>query len=241
MIALLLTLASSFYSAIFPTPQNETADCPAPSSYSLPIRTPEWASRSAAIAAAVGKGGRNIMIGDSITANWPSTLAGQIFPERSSVNAGVKGDTVPNIIWRTAKMDLSSARTITFLGGVNDLQQGHRTPVDVTASIMFEVNLLKRVASDADIFVFKILPTSYPVGSVNGQRIRDANALISRCVTGGRVHVIDLAPALAPNGGTVASAGLLVDRVHPSLTGYDSLTSYAKGQIARFGGGERFQ
>lgn len=183
---------------------------------------PSWAAHANDLAKQVAAQPEYIMLGDSITAAWPTEFARRLFEGRP-VQAGIGGDTVADVIWRTERLDLSRARKIVLLAGINDVIATQHPPEQTVAELLYEARLLQRTASRAEVVVLAIFPVRQPLDSPERRKIETINTLLQDCLPHG-VHLVNVGATLLDKDQLVAPAAL-PDRVHPTRLTYEILTN----------------
>lgn len=177
---------------------------------------------------------RTVMMGDSITDNWPG-LSADFFQAHSLVGRGIGGQTTAQMVLRFAPdvIRLKPA-VVHILAGTNDIAE-NLDPYDPVAT----TNNLQTMASLAKANGIKVVMGSVPPATsfawrpALGNRVDMIIALNkwikNLCLTQGHTYV-DYWPVLAsPDGSLKPELGL--DSVHPNAAGYALMGPLAVGAI----------
>ena len=176
---------------------------------------PYKARRRAQFAALPDSSGRVVFLGDSITqfGMWE-----ELFPDLSTSNRGINGDTVGDVIARVDDA-LRSPRVVSVMIGTNDLHGlGPSTSPAVIAS---QIGELIAVLHDLVPRVPLILNSVTPRSPLFTLRIRDLNARCARLADGAGVRFVDLWPTFADGDGAIRPE-LTMDGIHLSPAGYNA-------------------
>jgi lysophospholipase L1-like esterase len=167
-------------------------------------------------------------LGDSITRRWgatdyPDFLANwrQNFYGWNAGDFGWGADTTQNMLWRLqhGELDGVNPKVIVLLAGTNNVGNtpGDAAKIaDVTRGITALVNLCRAKAPGATIILTGIFPRNDgPVmPTING-----INANLAQLADGKTVRYLNLNDRLADADGHLFE-GMTVDRLHPTLKGY---------------------
>jgi lysophospholipase L1-like esterase len=167
--------------------------------------------------------------GDSITRRWgatdyPEFLANwkQNFFGWNAGDFGWGGDTTQNILWRlqNGELDGVNPKIIVLLAGTNNV--GRQPPDDakiaeITKGVRAIVDLCRQKAPTAVIVLTAIFPRNDNPGVVPG--INRINENLARFADGKAVRFVNINAQLADADGRVFD-GLLVDKLHPTVKGY---------------------
>lgn len=157
--------------------------------------------------------GAVLFIGDSITegAEWA-----EWFPQLTTVNRGIGGDTVAGVRGRVSA-SVNSPRLISLLIGTNDLSGfGSSTKVvDIASQTHALVRELKAAAPGAQIVMTAVMPRSRRFAT----DIQQLNSLNARMAAKEGLSYIDLWDALAGQDGQIAER-FSADRLHLTGAGY---------------------
>jgi lysophospholipase L1-like esterase len=168
-------------------------------------------------------------LGDSITRRWgatdyPEFLAHwqRTFHGWNAGNFGWGADLTENILWRLENGELEGVnpKVIVLLAGTNNVgpEPGDDARVeDVTRGLKAIVDQCRKKAPGATIVVTAIFPRSdNPAAMPTIDRI---NANLARLADGKTVRFLSVNNKLADANGRLFE-GMTVDRLHPSLKGY---------------------
>lgn len=100
-----------------------------------------------------------LLIGDSIAANWSSSLREPYFNGLNVYNFGISGDRVQNVIWRFQNTDFSSRTpsNVVIFAGINNLADGV-SPCGIAQGISLLVSDIKVRWPAVKIFLFEVHP-----------------------------------------------------------------------------------
>ncbi|MEV6138986.1 GDSL-type esterase/lipase family protein [Nocardia sp. NPDC051990] len=154
--------------------------------------------------------GRVVFLGDSITEGG---LWQEWFPEVESVNRGIGGDTIDNLLTRLDTA-IDAPAAVFMLIGTNDLGLGRSTD-RVAADMRRLVGGVRDRAAEAPLFVQSVMPRR---GRFAG-RIRELNHVYREIAEQAEAVYIDLWPALADENGCLRGE-FTRDRLHLSGAGY---------------------
>jgi lysophospholipase L1-like esterase len=169
-------------------------------------------------------------LGDSITRRWgatdyPDFLAHwrKTFHGWNVGNFGWGGDRTENILWRleNGELDGVNPKVIVLLAGTNNVgaDPGDDAKVaDFTRGLQAIVDTCRRKAPAATIVLTAIFPRNdNPAGMPT---IAPINANLAKMADGKFIPFLDVNSSLADANGTLLD-GMMVDKVHPSLGGYE--------------------
>ncbi len=165
-----------------------------------------------------------VFLGDSITQDgaWD-----EWFPEFSTVNAGVGGDTTDDVLARLDDVVALAPAEIVLLVGTNDL--GTRQTVEhLVRNIETICVTLRRELPGSRMLVQSIMPR----GREFAQRIREANIHLRQFSSTVHAQYLDLWPALALDDGEVNPA-FSDDRLHLNSAGYEAWLGELRPALAR--------
>jgi lysophospholipase L1-like esterase len=170
--------------------------------------------------------------GDSITRRWgatdyPDLLANwkQNFHGWNAADFGWGADSLENILWRmeNGELDGVNPKVIVFLGGTNNIGAngggGEAKAQQIARAVKANVDLMRQKAPDAVIILTAIFPRND--GNVAGAMatINRVNELIATLADGKKVRFLNINDKLADANGRLLE-GMMGDRLHPSLKGY---------------------
>src|SRR5215831_1831443 len=176
------------------------------------------------------QGGIDIyFLGDSITRRWgatdyPEFLANwkQNFYGWNAADFGWGGDTTQNILWRleNGELDGVNPKVIVILAGTNNVGRAAADDAkiaDVTRGIKAIVDLSRQKAPQARIILMAIFPRND--GMAVGPSIERINQNIAKFADGKTIQFLNINDRLAVKNGVLVD-GVTVDKLHPSLKGY---------------------
>jgi cephalosporin-C deacetylase len=184
------------------------------------------------------KGGIDVYFeGDSITRRWGATDYPQFlenwkqnFFGWNAADFGWGADSIQNILWRleNGELDNVNPKVIVLLAGTNNVgsspSRGDDDPriTDVPKGIKAILDICRKKAPDATIIVTGITPRNDGFGgSPTGVMsvITRINENIAKLADGKNIRYLNINDKLADKDGKLFD-GITVDRLHPSLKGY---------------------
>ncbi len=168
-------------------------------------------------------------VGDSITRRWratdyPSFLANwtRNFYGWNAADFGWGGDCTQNIIWRLENGELEGVnpKVIVVLAGTNNVGTSpadEAKVADITRGIKAVIDLCRAKAPSAKIVLMAIFPRNDSPAA--GPTIDRINENIARLADGNVVRFLNINGELADRNG-ILFEGMTVDKLHPSLKGY---------------------
>jgi lysophospholipase L1-like esterase len=169
-------------------------------------------------------------LGDSITRRWgatdyPDLLAHwkQTFHGWNAGNFGWGADGTEHMLWRleNGELDGVNPKVIVLLAGTNNIgkEGGDAAKVaDVTRGVKAIVDLCRKKAPAATLVLTAIFPRNDGPGAM--PTINAVNANLAKLADGKSIRFLDVNAKLADAQGTLFE-GVTVDRLHPSLKGYE--------------------
>ncbi|MCY2990198.1 MAG: GDSL-type esterase/lipase family protein [Planctomycetota bacterium] len=189
------------------------------------------------------RGGVDIaLLGDSITQGWgggwdggPFNAAWQKhFGDKQTVNLGIGGDRMENILWRLdhAALDGVSPKAIVLMIGVNNapLVFANGAPaVTAAQGIKLCIENLRMRCPQSQIVLVKILPAFDPSKEV-GAKVREINAALDglKLDVDPHVHILDLWSEFTNADGTLKTALYSDGHLHLGAAGYEVFASRLK-------------
>lgn len=176
-----------------------------------------------------------VLIGDSITQGWGGGWDGSPFNQAwqryfgglKTVNLGIGGDRIENILWRLdhGALDGVSPRVIVLLIGVNNapLVQANGVPVTTAAhGIKLCIENLRLRCPQSQIVLVKLLPAFDPSREV-GAKVRQINDMLNlmKLDADPKVHLLDLWKDFTIADGTLRTVLYSDKHLHLSPAGYD--------------------
>jgi lysophospholipase L1-like esterase len=167
--------------------------------------------------------------GDSITRRWgatdyPAFLANwkQNFFGWNAADFGWGADKIENILWRLehGELDGVNPKIIVLLAGTNNI--GAQMPddakiADITRGLRALVDLCRAKAPAATLVLTAIFPRDDNPAALPA--INRINENLARFADGKKIRFINLNAQLADADGKLF-AGMTVDKLHPTLRGY---------------------
>ncbi|MEU4318305.1 GDSL-type esterase/lipase family protein [Nocardia fluminea] len=166
--------------------------------------------------------GRVVFFGDSITEGG---LWQEWFPEVDTVNRGISGETIANLLTRL-NTAIDAPAAVFLLVGTNDIGMG--ATVDRVASDMRQlVAAVRERAQQAPVFVQSVMPRQTRFA----RRIRELNSACRDIAADHGATCIDLWPALADETGGLRPE-FTRDRLHLNGAGYAAWVDVLRPFIA---------
>jgi len=186
------------------------------------------------------------LLGDSLTQGWGGGWDGspwsaawrQAFGGYRSVNLGIAGDRVENLLWRLDHGALAAAPKVAVLMiGVNNapLVAANGVPAEaVAAGLDLCLENLRARCPRTEVVLVKILPAFAPGSDVH-RAVTAINAALDarHPTTTSRVHVLDLWREFAQADGSPKAEAYATDRLHLSPAGYERLAAGLKALVAK--------
>lgn len=165
-----------------------------------------------------------VFLGDSITQNgdWASW-----FPEVTTVNLGVGGDTTDDLLLRLDAVIDARPDAILLLIGTNDL--GTRRSVEhLVRNIQLMLVQLRRELPGTRMLVQSILPRAREFAD----RVQEANIHLRQFAATVHAQYLDLWPAFAEHDGEINPA-YSDDRLHLTVAGYEAWLAELRPALQR--------
>jgi beta-glucosidase len=168
-------------------------------------------------------------LGDSITRRWgatdyPEFLANwkQNFYGWNAADFGWGGDTTQNILWRleNGELDGVNPKVIVLLAGTNNVGRTAADEpkiADITRGIKTIIDLCRQKAPHARIILMAIFPRNDSM--IVTPSIERINQNIAKFADGRTIQFLNINDKLADKNGVLFD-GVTVDKLHPSLNGY---------------------
>ena len=183
---------------------------------------PYWLKKHEELTATARRGGaRVVFLGDSITEYWrDNEIWRRRYAPLPSANFGVAGDTTQNVLWRLAQGELTGEdpQVVVLLIGTNNLGRGD-TPEEAAYGAAAVLRATRAHFPEARILLLGIFPRGESARDPYRERVRRANALLSRFADGRMVRYLDIGRVFLEPDGSL-SASVMPDFLHPSLEGY---------------------
>jgi lysophospholipase L1-like esterase len=170
------------------------------------------------------------VLGDSIARRWgatdyPDFLAhwNKTFHGWNAADFGWGADGTQNILWRleNGELDAVNPKVIVILAGTNNVgrEPGDDSKVaDVTRGLAAIVDVCRKKAPAATIILTAIFPRNDNPAVV--PTINRINANLAKMADGKSIRYLDVNAKLADAQG-ILFEGMTVDKLHPSLAGYE--------------------
>ena len=132
-----------------------------------------------------------VLIGDSIVANFDkrSDIFDKFFLPFRTLNFGISGDKIQNVLWRLCKITLpASVEYVIIHCGTNNL--GHNSPLKIAEGLINIACILKKNYKNLHIFVSCLLPRD-DEKSVKSSLLYAINCYLKEFCTN-QFHYIDL-------------------------------------------------
>ncbi len=204
-----------------------------------------WLDHHAACISMVQAAGSDIeiaLLGDSITQGWGggwdkapfSNVWTEHFGKQKTVNLGIAGDRIENLLWRLdhGALDGASPKVIVLMIGVNNapLVEANGVPAASAAhGIKLCVENLRMRCPDAKIAVVKLIPAFDPAKET-GLRIREINSLLEtlKLDADEQVQVIDCWDDFCNADGSLRKELYADGHLHLGRAGYAVLANRLK-------------
>ena len=188
-----------------------------------------------------------VLLGDSITQGWGGAWDGapfnvawkKYFGELKTVNLGIGGDRIENILWRLdhGALDGASPKVIVLMIGVNNapLVQANGVPATSAAQgIRLCIENLRMRCPQSQIVLTKILPAFDPSKEV-GAKVREINDALEglKLEADAHVRVLDLWKDFANADGTLKTELYSDQHLHLGPAGYEVLAARLKPVVAK--------
>ena len=185
------------------------------------------------------------LIGDSITQGWGGGWDGsefnsvwkKHFAAHDSVNLGIGGDRIENILWRLdhGLLDGTSPKFIVLMVGVNNapLVQANGVPANTAAEgIKLCIDNLRQRCPQSKVVLIKVLPAFDPSKDV-GEKVRVINTALDAMKLNAdpQVQLLDLSRDFTNSDGSLKSQLYSDGHLHLNLDGYETLASSLKSVI----------
>jgi lysophospholipase L1-like esterase len=183
-----------------------------------------------------------MLLGDSITQHWGGSTADsgpfrpawqERFAAYRTVNAGIAGDRVENVLWRLEHGVLSTARpaVIVLLIGVNNtplVAQGVPTAA-IAEGIRLCIANIREQSPASHVIAVRILPFGSPDEENPGHAAAINQAVDAlQLENDPLVHRLDVGPDMRAVDGTVKPGMLAEDRLHVAEQGYETYGNQLK-------------
>ncbi len=186
-----------------------------------------------------------VLLGDSITQGWGGGWDGapfndawkKHFGDLKTINLGIGGDRIENILWRLdhGALDGASPAVTVLLIGVNNapLVQANEVPAAAAAQgIKLCIENLRMRCPQSHIILVKILPAFDPTKEV-GAKVREINTTLDtlKLDIDANVSVVDLWNDFTNTDGSLEAELYSDKHLHLSPAGYEVLAAKLKPSI----------
>lgn len=197
-----------------------------------------WEGRHAKFMEQIESGSRQydiVFVGDSITDLMQAKRRGNLqvftetYGEMSTLNLGISGDRIENVVWRleNGELDGYQAKVFRILLGTNNIPKRWKAD-QIADGIAQIVETVKAKHPESKIEILSILPRNDRKCPKDGmERIRAANELVAKLSDGEKVVFVDVFNLFMGPDGEVNGA-LFVDGLHPNPEGYRLLFAVEK-------------
>ncbi len=137
-----------------------------------------------------------------------------------AANFGVAGDTTQNVLWRLAQGELTGENPslVVVLIGTNNLGRGD-SPEEAALGATAVVRAVRGRFPAAKVLLLGIFPRGAKRTILDRERVRRANASLSRLDDGAEVRYLDVGPNLLEKDSAL-SPSVMPDFLHPSVEVY---------------------
>jgi lysophospholipase L1-like esterase len=172
--------------------------------------------------------GQVLFLGDSITAwgKWD-----ELFPELSTINRGINGDTTEDVLARLDEAVVSPA-AVSLLIGTNDLHTYRRLkdPAGIAARVEEIITRIQKGSPGTPIFLNSVTPRT----ALFAARIHSLNDRYQEIAKRTGVTYVDLWPALS-DGADGLRSEFTQDHLHLIEPGYRAWSDVLRPLLAPFG------
>ena len=170
-----------------------------------------------------------VLTGDSVIANFDkcSDIFDKFFLPFRTLNFGISGDKIQNVLWRVYNMTLpASVEYVIIHCGTNNL--GHNSPLKIAEGLINIACILKKNYKNLHIFVTCLLPRD-DEKSVKRSLLYAVNCYLNELCTD-QFHYIDLDSGWTLNNHLNAEL-FRSDNLHLNRKGYEKLSKLFIGKI----------
>jgi lysophospholipase L1-like esterase len=165
-----------------------------------------------------------VFLGDSITEGG---LWNEWFPDLSTKNRGIDGDTSAGVLERAAVAFGPEPAAVFLLIGTNDLAGGVKADA-IVANVAKILELARATNPDVRLVLNSVMPRAKSYRS----RIQDLNRMLQQVAEQTDATWLDLWPALQSPDGTLRK-DLTEDGLHLNGSGYRAWVDLLKPELAR--------
>ncbi len=170
-----------------------------------------------------------VLIGDSITQGWGggwngpefNTVWKSFFSNYKTLNLGISGDKVENILWRLdhGAIDGLQIKALVLMVGINN-HPNQENGKAIAEGIRLCIQNIQKRTPETQIILVKTPPAAkenvLPLHAALDEMKLDQDPL---------VHIIDLNPDLTNLDGSLKSIGYVEDKIHLDAMGYEVLAT----------------
>ncbi len=172
-----------------------------------------------------------ILLGDSITQSWgdpnrnTNAAAADVWkrdmaPLRT-VNMGLSGDRVQNVLWRIERGALSQSKPefVVLHIGTNNLTSDE--PDEIAKGIRKAFESIRKKSSGVQVVLMGLFPVGVKPDDPRRSMVRQINEKVKRLTDGKSVHFLDIGPSLLTPDGSLDLTKGSSDGIHLSHGGYE--------------------
>lgn len=180
-----------------------------------------------------------LMIGDSLTAGWPTDVLQEHFGAISIANFGINGDFTHDILWRiqNGTLDKLQPKLVLLLAGANNIGT-NETADEIAASISRIVTAISEKRPDTAILLLGIFPIEQLATSWKRTKIQQVNHRISQLHKDKRIVCRNIGRHLTDENGTLHKK-VTPDYRHLSKDGYRIVAGAISNDVWQLIGGTK--
>ena len=171
-----------------------------------------------------------VLFGDSIIANFDKCkdVFNNYFSSLHTLNFGISGDKIQNVLWRVENMTLpSSIEYVIIHCGTNNL--GHNSPVKIAEGILNIATILNKSYKNLHILISCLLPRDKE-NSVKRSLVFAVNSYLKELCANTRFFYIDLDPGWTLEK-YLNTELFRDDKLHLTTNGYKKLSKLFMNKI----------
>lgn len=163
-----------------------------------------------------------LLLGDSLTAGWPSRLWDAHFAPLGAANFAIGGDHTGNLLWRLQHLPDGPLQPnlVVLLAGINNLLHLQETPEQASAGMTEVIRQLRRRFPLSRLLLQGLLPCQPSPGDPLRQWVTDLNMQLSALADEKMIFFRDYGQHLLTREGQI-STELMADYLHPTDAGYE--------------------
>lgn len=185
----------------------------------------------------VAKGeGDVVFIGDSITQGWEGSgkkVWAEHFAPLKAVNLGIGGDQTGHVLWRITEgkeLEPLKPKAAVIMIGTNNM--GGHSAEQVAGGVKAIVEELRKQKPEMKILVLGIFPRSAKATDKIRDKIKEANATISKLADDKMVFYKDIGEKFLTTDGTLEKK-VMPDLLHLSQEGYEIWATSIKDDLQK--------